>query len=183
MDVIDRKPNFDMNYVNLRYKQYLKAVDDLYKKHQVPHDKRYKQKIFVPKRPIKCINIMETSEPQPIIARSGWEIQICDFLDKTDAVIRWGSEPIQILYPNPITRKMSKYIPDFYVEILNKDKKIDKYLWEVKPLKEAVLESTGNGYDRLMVAKNCMKFQSAIQYCKKRNMKFKVITEKDLGLI
>lgn len=182
MDVIDSRPMFDESYAKMRYNQYLKAVQNLYKNHQTPHDRRYRQKIFIPSRPIKCGNIMETNEPQPIICRSGWEIQVCNFLDKTDSVVRWFSEPIKILYPNPITKKMSYYIPDIYVEFLNKDKKIEKWLWEIKPLKEASLKESSNGYDRLMVAKNAMKWKSTIEYCKKRDMKFKVITEYDLGL-
>lgn len=174
---------FDDDYVKARYTQYCKIVEQKLKDHQKPHDRRYKQGFFIPKRAGKCINVMETLEPQPVIYRSSWELDCCNWFDENKSVLRWGSEIVNILYKDPIKNKTSFYVPDFYAEILDKNCKIQKYLLEVKPLKEATLKESQNGYDKLMVIKNSFKWQSAIQFCKKRNMIFKVITERDLGLI
>ena len=134
-------------------------------------------------RTLKVINIMETSEPQPIVYRSGWEKQFAEWCDSTDAIIRWGSEVIRILYKDPIKNKMSFYTPDFYIEYLDNNKKLKKVLIEIKPLKETTLKESSNGYDKLMVAKNSMKWAAAINYCKKRDIEFKVMHERNLGII
>ena len=84
------------------------------------------------------------------------------------------------MYFNVLTGKQSFYTPDFYVELLDNNKQIQKYLIEIKPRKEAALESTSNGYDKLMVAKNVKKWQAAIEFCKKRGITFKVLTENEL---
>lgn len=182
MDLIDARPNYDESYGKARYVQYIKMIDEKLKNHQKPHDRRYRQGFFIPKRPFKCMNIMDTAELQPIVWRSSWEKQFFEWCDNTDAVIRWGSEIIKILYKNPIKNRMSFYEPDIYIEILNNEKKIKKYLIEIKPMKESSLKEASNGYDKLMVAKNALKWASAIQYCKKRDITFKVMTEYDLGI-
>lgn len=174
--------SFDENYVKLKYNQYCKIIEEKLKNHQKPHNSRYKQGFFVPKRPAKVINIMETDEPQPIVFRSGWETTFANWLDTTDAITRWGSECVRILYKNPIKNKMSFYIPDFYMEYLDTFGNLKKVLVEVKPLKEAVLEKATNGRDRLKFAENQMKWQSAIQYCHKRGIEFKIIHENNLPI-
>lgn len=178
MDIVDRNIEaYDDIYVQIKYNQYCKQVKYLLENHQKPHDRRYKQGFYVPNKPRKCVNIMETDEPQPIIWRSSWEKQFCEWCDRNDSVIRWGSELIKILYKNPLTNKMSYYVPDFYFESIEKDKKVHRYLIEIKPLKESNLSNSSNGYDKLMVAKNALKWQSAIIYCKKRGIEFKVLTD------
>ena len=133
-----------------------------------------------PRCPAKWINIMETEEPQIIIWRSSWEKRFCEWCDSNSAIYRCGSEIVKILYFNVLTGKQSFYTPDFYVELLDNNKQIQKYLIEIKPRKEAALESTSNGYDKLMVAKNVKKWQAAIEFCKKRGITFKVLTENEL---
>ena len=126
---------------------------------------------------------METNEHQPIVYRSGWEQQFAQWCDSTPAIYRWGSEIIRILYKDPIKNKMSFYTPDFYIEYLDDLKRVRKVLIEIKPLKETSLKETSNGYDKLMVIKNSMKWAAAIQYCKKRGIEFKVMHERNLGLV
>lgn len=174
---------YDLQYASIRYKQYISMIEDKLKNHQKPHSRKWKQGFFIPKKPLKVMNIMETSEPQPIVYRSGWEKQFAEWCDSTDAIIRWGSEVIRILYKDPIKNKMSFYTPDFYIEYLDNNKKLKKVLIEIKPLKETTLKETSNGYDKLMVAKNSMKWAAAIDYCKKRDIEFKVMHERNLGII
>jgi len=145
---------------------------------KVIHNKQYHQGYFMPKNWQKCINVVETMTP--IIYRSGWERDFCQYLDENDAFVRWGSECVKILYPNPITGKMSFYHPDFVINYISKDGVYHKELIEIKPRNQAVLKETTNGKDRLEFAKNCLKWQSAIKWCEKRNMKFRVLTQQDL---
>ena len=182
MDVIDTHRTFDEEYAKMRYTQYIKKVNWLLENHQKPHDRRYKQGFFIPTRPLKVINIMETDEPQPIVWRSSWEKQMCEWLDTTDSVIRWGSEVVRILYKDPIRNKMSFYNPDFFIEYIDVNHNIKKQLIEIKPLKEATFKKASNGYDKLLVAKNAMKWAAAIDYCKKRGIEFKVMHEHNLGI-
>lgn len=184
MDLLNNNlQNIDLQYASIRYNQYIDTINYKLKNHQKPHNNRWKQGFFIPKHPLKWINIMETSEPQPIIYRSGWEKQFDEWMDNTSAVFRCGAEVIRILYKDPIKNKMSFYTPDAYIEYLDNDKKLRKVLIEIKPLKETTLKESSNGYDKLMVAKNAMKWQSAIEYCKKRNIEFKVMHERNLGII
>ena len=183
MDIIDTLPkNIDLQYAALRYKQYVNDINDKLKNHQKPHNKRWKQGFFVPKHPLKWINIMETEEPQPIVYRSGWEQQFYNWMDNTSAIYRCGVELIRILYKDPIKNKMSFYVPDAYIEYLDDLKRVRKVLIEIKPLKETSLKETSTCYDKLMVAKNSMKWAAAIQYCKKRGIEFKVMHEHNLGI-
>lgn len=183
MDYIDSHHQVTLQEAAIRYKQYIALIEDKLKKHQKPHNRKWKQGFMIPKKPLKCINIMETNEPQPIVYRSGWEKQFAEWCDSTDAIIRWGSEIIRILYKDPIKNKMSFYTPDFYLEYLDNEKKLRKVLVEIKPLKETTLKESSDGYDKLMVAKNSMKWASAIEYCKKRGIEFKVMHERNLGII
>lgn len=183
MDAIDSQRQISLSEAAIRYKQYVGIIEDKLKKHEKPHNRKWKQGFFIPKHPLKCMNIMETNEPQPIVYRSGWEKQFAEWCDSTSAIYRWGSEIIRILYKDPIKNKMSFYTPDFYIEYLDDLKRVRKVLIEIKPLKETSLKETSNGYDRLMVSKNSMKWASAIQYCKKRGIEFKVLHERNLGLV
>ena len=54
---------------------------------------------------------------------------------------------------------------------------------EVKPLKEASLKKASNGWYKILVAKNAMKWVAANEYCKKRGITFKVMHEHNLGIL
>lgn len=173
---------YDDGYVKFKYSQYCNLVKERLRTHQKPHDRRYKQGFFVPKHPSKCMNIMETDEPQVIVYRSDWERKFAEKCDETQSVIRWGSEIVKILYKNPVKNKMSFYVPDFYMEYLDTTKTLKKMLIEIKPMGQSKLKETANGYDKLQFAINTMKWASAIDFCKKRNIEFKVMTERELGV-
>lgn len=183
MDLNINQPKIDLQYATARYKQYIDIINYKLKNHQKPHNRRWRQGFFIPKHPLKWINIMETSEPQPIVYRSSWEQKFDEWMDNTSSIFRCGAEVIRILYKDPIKNRMSFYTPDAYIEYIDNDKKLRKVLIEIKPLKETSLKETSNGYDKLMVAKNSMKWASAIEYCKKRNIEFKVMHERNLGLL
>ena len=125
---------------------------------------------------------MEMAEPTAMVCRSGWEKQFFEKCDESNGIIRWGSEIIKILYKNPIKNKMSFYVPDVYIEYLSPDKKLHKMLIEIKPMNQTKLSETTNGYDKLQFAINQMKWASAIEFCKKRGIEFKVMGANELGV-
>jgi hypothetical protein len=182
MDYIDSHHTVSIDEANIRYKQYVSNINDKLKNHEKPHNKRWKQGFFIPKNPLKWINIMETDEPLPIVYRSGWEKQFYEWMDTTNSIYRCGVEIIKILYKNPIQNKMSFYVPDAYMEYYDTSKQQHKVLVEIKPLKEASLKEAKDGYDRLLLVKNSFKWQAAILYCKKRGIEFKVMHEHNLGV-
>lgn len=111
-------------------------------------------------------------------------------LDKSDRVVKWGSEPIKIYYINPLDGKPHRYYPDFYVELSNGS----KYILEIKPYKESITPKsntkTGRARPRktvlkehLTYRKNRAKWKYAEAFCKKRGVIFQVITEKELEIM
>jgi len=162
---------------NIKFEEWKRMIEETIKKKKI-HNRKYKQGYFIPKNPEKCINVMETN--QPIVYRSGWEAQFCDWLDKTTAVISWGSECLKILYPNPLTGKMSFYFPDFYIIYIDSQGKLHKELIEIKPMNQSRLNETHNAKDKLEYVKNLKKWEAALHFCEKRDIKFRVLTQYEL---
>ena len=67
--------------------------------------------------------------------RSSWEFYFMKFCDEHPSVIGWSSESVRIQYKNPITKKMMTYIPDFFIQYIDKTGKEHVELVEVKPTK------------------------------------------------
>ena len=124
----------------------------------------------------------------PIQVRSSYELKFCKFCDLNSQVLFWSSEPIGIPYFDPVKQKERRYFIDFLVTVIDKDKKRDK-IWavEIKPYKECIPPSKkGNKskktilYEQVTYATNKAKWISTQKYCKIRNWKFKLITEREL---
>jgi hypothetical protein len=112
--------------------------------------------------------------------RSGWELSFMRFCDSNDHILQWASESIAIPYRNPVTGKMSRYIPDFLVSYRTKDNTMRAELIEIKPKKQSVVESKMNSRDRAVVAVNYAKWASAQKWCNHNGLNFRVITELDM---
>jgi hypothetical protein len=115
--------------------------------------------------------------------RSSWEYSVMTFFDLHPSVIAWSSESISIPYRNPLTGKQTVYIPDFLVVYENKTGGKHAEMIEVKPAKEVpglVRDKKLSKRDHLAQIINAAKWQAAASFCAKRNIKFRVITEKDL---
>ena len=112
--------------------------------------------------------------------RSGWELSFMRFCDSNDHILQWASESIAIPYRNPVTGKMSRYIPDFLVSYRTKDNTMRAELIEIKPKKQSVVESKMNSRDRAVVAVNYAKWDQAMKWCKHNSLSFRVITELDM---
>jgi len=92
-------------------------------------------------------------------------------------VVGWASEPISIPYRNPLTGKMTNYVPDFFVQYRTQDNKVKNELIEIKPKKQSVLESKASMRDRAIVAVNYAKWDQATKWCRRQGIQFRVITE------
>jgi len=112
--------------------------------------------------------------------RSGWELSFMRFCDNNEHILQWASESIAIPYRNPVTGKMSQYIPDFLVTYRTRDNTMRAELIEIKPKKQSVIESKMNSRDRAVVAVNYAKWDQAMKWCKRNGLSFRVITELDM---
>lgn len=109
--------------------------------------------------------------------RSGWEYTFMMFCDSNEHIIKWASEPVRIPYRNPLTGKMTNYVPDFLVTYRTKDNTVRGELIEIKPKKQSLIESKQSQYDRAMVAINYAKWDAATKWCKQQGLTFRVINE------
>jgi hypothetical protein len=97
--------------------------------------------------------------------RSGWECKFMEYLDINPDIISWAYEAIKIPYvSNQKTGKLRNYLPDFLVESASEGYK----LIEIKPHK------------KVFQAKVVKKTLAAGDWCRKNNIKFSIITEREL---
>lgn len=112
--------------------------------------------------------------------RSSWEFTFCSFCDNNPAVVNWASEAIQIPYRNPVSGKQTIYVPDFLIVYVDAKQQKHTELIEIKPSKEATMESAKSYRDKLMVAINMAKWAAADSWARANNMRFRVVTEFDI---
>lgn len=133
------------------------------------------QGIYTPKNPAKYIG---KHNPK---YRSGWELTFMTFCDTNRNVLYWASEALRIPYKHPLTGKPTIYIPDFFVVYENKRGQKIAEVVEIKPKKQSLIESkVSSAKDRMIVAINHAKWQSAMAYCKTQGYTFRVLTEDDI---
>ena len=125
--------------------------------------------------------------PTRIIYRSMWEKKFMIFCDHTSSIVEWGSEEIIIPYRSPIDGRVHRYYPDFYIKILTKSGKYEKYVIEVKPKKQTQKpnekpkrKTAAWKREVLTWIKNRAKWDAAEDFCEDRQMKFKILTEDHL---
>jgi hypothetical protein len=133
----------------------------------------YKTK-YSPKNPKKYIGDITS-----ITCRSLWERHVCKFLDENNQITKWSSEEISVPYVNPLDKKVHNYYPDFIIEInLNTGKEV--WMVEIKPKKQTFLKENASKKETITWIINDAKWKAAKVYCEKNNMKFKLLTEKEL---
>lgn len=188
---------WDDEVIKYRYNQYYLTVKDLTKSGFKPSHSHFKQGYFCPVRgklktnediraASRVLNIMNTEEPQPICYRSDWERRwFCWCWERSKAikgpVVLWGSEVLKVLYHNVVTNKQSFYVVDGFQRYYDGDGKIHNMLIEIKPSNQTFLSEARSVTDKLQFAINQCKWASAIQYAKKRNMEFRILTNRDFG--
>lgn len=150
---------------------------------------KYYQGRFKPKNPRKYMG-----DPTNIIYRSGWEFKLMRYLDAHPDVLEWGSEELIVPYRSPIDGRMHRYFPDFLVKQINRDKRKETVLIEVKPKAQTVppdisKKNTSTGkLSRRYINEvktwgiNQAKWQAAEEFCKDRGWKFQIMHEGHLGV-
>lgn len=137
---------------------------------------------FTPKNPKKY-----AGDASSIIYRSLWELKVMKYLDDNKNVIHWASEELVIPYVSPVDNRVHRYFPDFVVKALNKDGKEITMVLEVKPEKQTRPPTQKRKtkqfiQESITYAINEAKWKAADLFCKEHEWKFKIITEKDLGI-
>jgi hypothetical protein len=113
--------------------------------------------------------------------RSSWEWSFMRFCDTNPSVQKWASEAISIPYRDPLTGRQTIYVPDFFIQYVDKNNKMHVELIEIKPASQAVLERVGkNKYNQAQFVKNQAKWQAATMWCKQQGIKFRIVSENDL---
>lgn len=136
---------------------------------------RFARGKFVPKNPQKYVG-----NKQPTY-RSSWEWAFMNFCDSHPSVHKWASEAISIPYRNPLTSKQTIYVPDFFIQYVDKKGKMYTEIIEIKPKNQQVLENVGRSKERqAQYVVNQAKWAAANAWCKKQGLKFRVLNETDI---
>ena len=113
--------------------------------------------------------------------RSSWEFSFMRFCDTNKSIQKWASEAVQIPYKDPLTGRQTVYVPDFFIQYVDKNNRVNTELIEIKPASQTIFERVGkNKYNQLQYVKNQAKWQAANIWCKKQGIKFRVLNENDL---
>jgi hypothetical protein len=122
-----------------------------------------------------------------VVYRSSWERRMMNYFDQTDSVIRWASEPFPIPYYNNIKGRIARYFPDFLIQSIDKNGHKQTTLIEVKPYSETIEPRKRKRQTKKYLREvltydiNRSKWESAKQYCEKKNWQWLIITEKDVN--
>ncbi len=136
---------------------------------------RFARGKFVPTRPAKYVGNKSPTY------RSSWEWAFMKFCDNNDNILKWASEAVQIPYRDPLTNRNTVYIPDFFIQYIDKDGRMLTELIEVKPANQTLLEKVGrNKNNQMQYVKNQAKWQAAQAWCKSQGIKIRVLNETDL---
>ena len=113
--------------------------------------------------------------------RSSWEWSFMRFCDTNKSVQKWASEAINIPYKDPLTGRNTIYVPDFFIQYVDKNNKIIVELIEIKPASQQILERVGkNKYNQAQFVKNQAKWAAANIWCRQQGIKFRILNENDL---
>jgi hypothetical protein len=136
-------------------------------------------------RPVNLDKYM--GDPNKIIFRSSWEFKFLKWCDLSPTILRYASEPVGIVYYNPLDHRTHRYYIDFYVITKSADGTEQKWLIEVKPLKyvnpppcpeRMTNKQTANYlYAAKQYITNKAKFEAARAFAAQRSIKFGIITE------
>lgn len=113
--------------------------------------------------------------------RSSWEWSFMNFCDSNKSVQKWASEAIQIPYKDPLTGRQTVYVPDFFIQYVDKNSKMIVELIEIKPSSQQIIERVGkNKYNQAQFIKNQAKWTAANLWCRQQGIKFRILNENDL---
>jgi len=111
--------------------------------------------------------------------RSSWEKTLMEFFDNNSSILGWASESHRIPYVHPITKKITTYVPDFFVVYKNAQGITVAEMLEVKPSSQ-ILENAKKKSDVVQGIINQEKWKMAKQWCDQQGIGFRVVTEKEI---
>lgn len=126
-------------------------------------------------------------DPTNIVYRSSLELRFMQYLDSNANVLKWQSEEFFIPYYDPSSKRARRYFVDFLVVTKTPTGQMTQLI-EIKPLKQTVPPKVPAKRTRRFISEvltygtNQAKWKAAEEYCLDRGWKFKIITEKDLGI-
>ena len=134
--------------------------------------------LYKPTNPKKYVG-----NTKQIVYRSLLERRFMRYCDLNQDILYWASEELPVRYYNPLDKKYHRYFPDFVVKTVNNEKfmieiKRSRQVAKPKPPKKKTKSYMRESFEYI---KNQAKWQAAKSYCDDKGMKFKLITEKDLG--
>ena len=128
-------------------------------------------------------------DPTNIVYRSLWERKFMNYCDLTENVSEWQSEEFWIPYRSPIDNRVHRYFPDFYIKYKDSSGKRRSVVIEVKPKSQTKMppqnpkkRTKSWAYSVRTYAVNQAKWKAAREFCKERNIEFKIMTEHELGI-
>ena len=128
-------------------------------------------------------------DPTNIVYRSLWERKFMNYCDLTENVSEWQSEEFWIPYRSPIDNRVHRYFPDFYIKYKDSSGKRRSVVIEVKPKSQTKMppqnpkkRTKSWAYSVRTYAVNQAKWIAAREFCKDRNIEFKIMTEHELGI-
>ena len=128
-------------------------------------------------------------DPTNIVYRSLWERKFMNYCDLTESVSEWQSEEFWIPYRSPIDNRTHRYFPDFYIKYKDSSGKRRSVVIEVKPKSQTKMppqnpkkRTKSWAYSVRTYAVNQAKGKAAREFCKDRNIEFKIMTEHELGI-
>ncbi len=136
------------------------------------------QGLYKPTNPKKYVG-----NTKQIVYRSLLERRFMRYCDLNQDIEFWASEELPVRYYSPLDKKWHRYFPDFIVKTCNNE----KFMIEIKPSRQAVKPKPPKKKTKTYMResfefiKNQAKWSAAREYCSDNGMKFKIITEKDLG--
>ena len=141
--------------------------------------RKYLQGIF------KCRNPQKyAGDASNIVYRSSWEMKVMKWLDDTPSVLTWNSEEVVIPYISPVDGKYHRYYIDFVFVLKDRYGTISKHLVEVKPYVQTLppknTKSKRYAENATTYIVNVAKWEAAKAYAESNQMKFRVLTEKDI---
>jgi len=113
--------------------------------------------------------------------RSSWEWAFMQFCDNNPAIENWASEAVRIPYRDPLTGKQTTYVPDFFIQYVDKTGRKHAEVVEVKPANQTIKERVGrNKINQAHFVKNMAKWEAARAWCKQQGLYFRIVSENDI---
>ena len=141
-------------------------------KHLKPKkNSHYKQGVIDPRIFKKYIS---SCKNEPVIFRSGLELEFINYCENHPSIKRWASEPIKIKYFSRLDGKEINYYPDFVIEKTNGS----RIIVEIKPKSQTYKPTVyDNLWSKEAWIKNMDKWVAAYIFAKEHKMSFVVVCE------